>query len=219
MIKHIAIIADGNRRWAKEHNLPIHTGYAQGLVAIENCCEWAILKNIKYLTIYCFSTENWNRPEKEINILLELARQYFNEKLDWYIKSQIKVNFVGRKDRLAKASPELFKKLLEVAEKTSSASMLELNICIDYGGRDEIVRAVASGAKTEEQISAHLDIKAPDPDIIARTGGEMRLSNFLLWQAAYAELIFTPVYFPALNAETLDLFISEYSHRKRNFGH
>lgn len=215
MIKHIALIADGNRRWAVKNNVPWEAGYLQGLTAIETCCEWAINRNIKHLTIYCFSTENWGRPENEVNQLMDFARWYFGEKLDWYITSDISVHFAGRKDRLAK---DLVKKLHKVEDATSKCESLKLTICVDYGGRDEIVRAVAAGARTEEEISEYLDIKVPDPDMIIRTGGEMRLSNFLLWQSAYAELLFTPIYFPDMDAVILDSFVDEYKNRKRNFG-
>lgn len=215
MVQHIALIADGNRRWAKENDLPWETGYLQGLTAIENCCEWAISRGIKYLTIYCFSTENWGRPENEVNQLMDFARWYFVEKLDWYIASNINVKFAGRKDRAAK---DLIEKLQRAEVATSSCDTLYLTICVDYGGRDEIVRAIAAGARTEKEISEFLDVKAPDPDMIIRTGGDMRLSNFLLWQSAYAELLFTSAYFPALNDTILDSFINEYNGRKRNFG-
>lgn len=215
MVEHIALIADGNRRWAAENNVPWETGYLQGLTAIENCCDWAISRGVKYLTIYCFSTENWGRPENEVNQLMDFARWYFSEKLDWYIASDISVCFAGRKDRLAL---DLVEKLSKVENATSNCNSLRLTICVDYGGRDEITRAVAAGARTEDEISEYLDIKAPDPDMIIRTGGAMRLSNFLLWQAAYAELFFTPIYFPALDAVILDSFVNEYDGRKRNFG-
>jgi undecaprenyl diphosphate synthase len=215
MVEHIALIADGNRRWAAENNVPWETGYLQGLTAIENCCDWAISRGIKYLTIYCFSTENWGRPENEVNQLMDFARWYFSEKLDWYITSDISVCFAGRKDRLA---VDLVEKLQKVENATSNCKSLRLIICVDYGGRDEIVRAVAAGARTEDEISKYLDIKAPDPDMIIRTGGAMRLSNFLLWQAAYAELFFTPIYFPDLDYVILDSFVNEYDGRKRNFG-
>lgn len=215
MIQHIALIADGNRRWAKENGLPWETGYLQGLTAIETCCEWAISREVKYLTIYCFSTENWGRPENEVNQLMDFARWYFIEKLDWYIASDIRVCFAGRKDRLAS---DLVEKLRKVENATSDCNSLKLTICVDYGGRDEIIRAIAAGARTEEEISEYLDIKAPDPEMIVRTGGDMRLSNFLLWQSAYAELLFTPIYFPALDEAMLDSFVNEYNGRKRNFG-
>ena len=215
MLKHLALIADGNRRWAKENDLPYESGYLQGLTKIEECCLWAIDKNISYLTIYCFSTENWGRPKEEVDKLMEFARWYFGEKLDWYVSMGINVHFAGRKDRLAS---DLIDKLNSVEKATSFCSSLYLTICVDYGGRDEIVRAINLGAKTEEEISKFLDIKAPDPDMIVRTGGEMRLSNFLLWQSAYAELLFTKVYFPALSETILNSFITEYNSRKRNYG-
>lgn len=215
MVKHIALIADGNRRWAASNDLPWETGYLQGLTTIERCCEWAIDRKVKYLTIYCFSTENWGRPENEVNQLMDFARWYFTEKIDWYVASDICVCFAGRKDRLA---PDLVEKLRKVEDATSNCKFLKLTICVDYGGRDEIVRAVASGAKTEKEISECLDIKAPDPDMIVRTGGAMRLSNFLLWQSAYAELFFMSVYFPDLDDTILDSLINEYNNRKRNFG-
>ena len=215
MVKHIALIADGNRRWAKENNLPFETGYLQGLTTIESCCDWAISRGIEYLTIYCFSTENWGRPKNEINQLMEFAKWYFVEKLDWYVASDIHVCFAGRRDRFDK---DLVEKLYKVEEVTSCCKSLNLTICADYGGRDEIARAIAAGARTEKEISEYLDIKAPDPDMIVRTGGEIRLSNFLLWQSAYAELLFTPLYFPSLNESILDSFINEYKSRKRNFG-
>ena len=215
MLKHIALIADGNRRWAKENDLPWETGYLQGLTKIEECCNWAINRQIEYLTIYCFSTENWGRPKEEVDKLMDFARWYFEEKLDWYVSMDIKIHFAGRKDRLP---IDLIDKLERVEKATNNCSSLLLTICVDYGGRDEIVRAVASGARTEKEISACMDVHAPDPDMIVRTGGEMRLSNFLLWQSAYAELLFTKIYFPALSDSTLDSFIVEYNNRKRNFG-
>lgn len=215
MMKHIALIADGNRRWAKENGLPWETGYLQGLTAIERCCDWAIDRNIEYLTIYCFSTENWGRPENEVNQLMDFARWYFSEKLDWYIASDICVKFAGRKDRLP---ADLIEKLGKVEKATENCKKLQLTICVDYGGRNEMVRAIASGARTEEEIAGALDVKAPDPDMIVRTGGEMRLSNFLLWQSAYAELLFVKDYFPALDYSMLDTFLNEFMNRKRNFG-
>lgn len=215
MIKHMALIADGNRRWAAENELPIESGYIQGLTTIENCCEWAISRGVEYLTIYCFSTENWGRPENEVNQLMELAKWYFSDKLDWYVASNIHVRFAGRKDRFA---PDLLEKLYKVEKATAGCKSLKLTICADYGGRDEIVRAIAAGAKTEKEIAEFLDIKAPDPEMIVRTGGAIRLSNFLLWQAAYAELFFIPVYFPTLDTNTLDSLVNEYNNRKRNFG-
>ena len=216
MVKHMALIADGNRRWAAKNELPWETGYLQGLSTIERCCDWAISRGVEYLTIYCFSTENWGRPENEVNQLMDFARWYFVEKLDWYVSSDIHVRFAGRRDRVAL---DLIDKLEKAEKATSDCKSLKLTICVDYGGRDEIVRAVNAGARTEQEISEYLDVKAPDPDMIVRTGGEMRLSNFLLWQSAYAELFFTPLFFPDIDIDALDAFINEYNGRKRNFGH
>lgn len=214
-MKHLAIIADGNRRWAKSSGLPIHMGYIQGLTIIENCCNWAIKNNIPYLTVYCFSTENWNRSQKEVDLLMDLSRWYIRDKRDWYIAAGIKVRFLGRRDRLAK---DLLDKMDEMEEATNNCTNMTLNICVDYGGRDEIARAVASGARTEEEISAALSNGIPDPDAILRTGGDQRLSNFLLWQSAYAELFFSQTLFPAIEYTDLDTLLQEYNGRKRNYG-
>ena len=215
MMKHIALIADGNRRWAKENDLPIETGYLQGLAKIEECCLWAKDRNIDYLTIYCFSTENWGRPKEEVNKLMDFARWYFIEKLDWYVSMDINIHFAGRKDRLPS---DLIEKLNIVEKETCKCDSVYLTICVDYGGRDEIVRAIQKGARTEEEICKCLDVDTPEPDMIVRTGGEIRLSNFLLWQSAYSELLFTKVYFPAISETILDSFMDEYNNRKRNFG-
>ena len=214
-MKHLAIIADGNRRWAVANDLPPKAGYVQGLTAIERCCDWAIGNGVKYLTVYCFSTENWNRPQNEVDHIMDLARWYFEEKREWYIAAGISVCFAGRRDRLAS---DIVEKLCKMEDATAGGKALQLTICVDYGGRDEIMNAIASGARTEEEISEALYIKAPDPDIIVRTGGEMRLSNFLLWQSAYAELFFSPIYFPAIDIMELDAIMAEYNCRKRNFG-
>lgn len=214
-MEHLAIIADGNRRWAKENNLPKATGYSQGLMVIENCCDWAIENNIKFLTIFCLSTENLKRTKEEIDLLMSLAHQYFDEQGDWYINKKIRVCFSGRKDRIDK---ELIRKSEILEQATKQGDALTLIICFDYGGRDEIVRAIASGAKTEEEISSFLTQKAPEPDVILRTGGQLRLSNFLIWQGAYSELFFLETYFPDLKNNDLTNLKVEYSTRKRNYG-
>lgn len=215
-LKHLAIIADGNRRWANANGLPINMGYVQGLTIIENCCDWAIKNTIPYITVYCFSTENWNRPKNEVDLLMDLARWYFEDRREWYVSANIKVRFSGRRDRF---DDDFLNKIIKMEEATSCCTSLTLTICVDYGGRDEIARAVASGAKTEEEISAIISNNTPDPDVILRTGGEQRLSNFLLWQSAYAELFFSQVLFPALEYEDLDAVLCEYKCRKRNYGH
>ena len=214
-MKHLAIIADGNRRWATKNNLPTQLGHAQGLVCIERICEWAIESHITYLTFYVFSTENWRRHQNEIDHIFELARDYFVSASSWYIARGIKVQFSGRRDRMP---IDVVDSIRSLESLTANGSNLILTICADYGGRDEIVRAVAAGATTEDEISEMLLNTAPDPDVIFRTGGNHRLSNFLLWQSAYAELMFTDTLFPDLNNSELDKLIDEYEHIQQNFG-
>lgn len=214
-MNHLAIIADGNRRWAKANGLPAVVGYPQGLVTIEKCCEWAIERGVQYLTFFCFSTENWGRPTDEVDGLMNLARSYFADRREWYLNMNIKVLFSGRRDRLA---ADLVSDLQFLSEYTNDCNALVLTFCIDYGGRDEIARAIESGATTEEEITALLTKNAPAPDAILRTGGQRRLSNFLLWQAAYSELFFSDTLFPALTEEELDRLLKDYQSRSRNFG-
>ena len=214
-MKHLAIIADGNRRWAALQNLPKEAGHAQGLNVIERCCEWAISRDVKMLTIYCFSTENWGRESGEVDQIMDLARWYFRERREWFVIRGIRVRFAGRRDRLA---TDLVKSMSAMEEETRGCDMLTLIICADYGGHDAIARAVQGGAKTVHEIDEALTAEIPTPDAILRTGGEMRLSNFLLWQAAYAELFFSPTMFPALEDSELDALLEEYSTRTRKFG-
>lgn len=214
-MKHLAIIADGNRRWAMDSGLPKELGYSQGLTTMEKCCSWAIDNKIQYLTIYCFSTENWNREKAQVDFLFELADEYFENNLSWYINQDIRINFSGRRDRLS----EKFQKKINQCEcETSACKKLNLILCVDYGGRDEIVRAIKSGAKTQEDISVFVNKLSPDPDVILRTGGQQRLSNFLLWQSAYSELFFIDDHFPALERKHLDFVKQNFEKRQRNFG-
>ena len=214
-MKHLAIICDGNRRWAAANGLPKEAGHAQGLTAIERCCEWAIARSVPYLTVYCFSTENWGRAQPEVDHIMDLARRYFDERRDWYIARGIRVRFIGRRDRLA---ADIVKNMDVMERDTAAGTALTLTICADYGGRDEIARAVQAGARTEAEITAALTADVPEPDVILRTGGHRRLSNFLLWQAAYAELFFSDTLFPALEAAELDTVLAEYRETARNFG-
>lgn len=214
-MKHLAIIADGNRRWAASQNLPKEAGHAQGLNVIERCCEWAISRDVKMLTVYCFSTENWGRESDEVDHIMDLARWYFRERREWFVTRGIRVRFAGRRDRLAK---DLVEDMETMEEETKQGDALTLTICADYGGRDAITRAVQHGARTEQELDVALTGEVPTPDAILRTGGEMRLSNFLLWQAAYAELFFSRTFFPALEDAELDEVLNEYGERKRNYG-
>ena len=214
-MKHLAIIADGNRRWATSNGLPKEAGHAQGLVAIEKCCLWAIQNKIPFLTFFCFSTENWGRAEVEVNNIMNLARHYFDTQKEWYINNDIRVRFIGRRDRLAS---DIVEKCYELEKETINCSSLTLTICADYGGRDEIIRAIQSGATTEEEVTSVLTKEVPEPDVIFRTGGRKRLSNFLLWEGAYAELYFSDTLFPALEEKELDSILHDYSECIRNFG-
>lgn len=214
-MKHLAVIADGNRRWAAAAGLSKKAGYLRGLTVIEECCEWAVARDVSCMTFYCFSTENWGRSKIEVDMLMQLGRQYFAAHAGWYADRNIKVLFSGRRDRLPK---DLVDSMTRMEEVTEGGSALTIVFCIDYGGRDEIVRAIASGARTEEEINMALSVQAPMPDAILRTGGQMRLSNFMLWQAAYAELFFTDSYFPELNANLLDSILGAYEERKRSYG-
>lgn len=214
-MRHLAIIADGNRRWAASQNLPKEAGHAQGLNVIEHCCEWAISRGVKMLTFYCFSTENWGRESGEVDQIMDLARWYFRERREWFVTRGIRVRFAGRRDRLAK---DLVEDMETMEEETKQGDALTLTICADYGGRDAITRAVQHGARTEQELDVALTGEVPTPDAILRTGGEMRLSNFLLWQAAYAELFFSRTFFPALEDAELDEVLNEYGERKRNYG-
>ena len=214
-MRHLAIIADGNRRWAAAQGLPKEAGHAQGLNVIERCCEWAISRDVKMLTVYCFSTENWGRESGEVDQIMDLARWYFRERREWFVTRGIRVRFAGRRDRLAK---DLVEDMETMEEETKQGDALTLTICADYGGRDAITRAVQHGARTERELDVALTGEVPTPDAILRTGGEMRLSNFLLWQAAYAELFFSRTFFPALEDAELDEVLNEYGERKRNYG-
>ncbi len=214
-MRHLAIIADGNRRWAAENGLPPAAGHAQGLHTIERCCLWAMERGVPYLTVFCFSTENWGRAQTELDALKGLAREFFREKLDWFRERGIRVRSSGRRDRLP---GDLLAILKTLEEGTKGGTALTVIFCVDYGGRDEIARAVAAGAETEEEITAALCAEVPEPDLILRTGRRHRLSNFLLWQGAYAELLFSDTLFPALEAGELDAAAEWFEAQERNYG-
>lgn len=214
-MKHLAIIADGNRRWAAANDLPYRAGYVQGLMTIERCCDWALENGIEYLTVYCFSTENWNRPQEQVGLLMDLAKWYFDDRRDWYVHMGIRVRFKGRRDRF---DNEFLARMNRIESDTRDCSRMTVVICVDYGGRDEIQRAINSGARTVEEITSLVSEGIPDPDVVLRTGGEYRLSNFLLWQSAYSELFFSPVLFPDLDDSTLSALLSDYQKRKRTYG-
>lgn len=226
---HIAIIMDGNGRWAQARGTARVRGHSQGAEALrsllENCKE---RPHIKYLTLYAFSTENWNRSPDEVSDLMNLLRHYVKREAKTMHKNGVRLNFIGQRETLAK---DIQDDLAEVEALTKDNRTLTLTIALSYGARQEMADAmkaiavkVAAGelkpeAITEQTIAAHLQTNdLPDPDLLIRTGGDERLSNFLLWQAAYTELYFTEVLWPDFSAEELDKAIQCFSTRERRFG-
>lgn len=226
--RHVAIILDGNGRWAKKHFMPRNIGHSQGAKVVEQICEDAWDIGIKYLTVYAFSTENWSRPEKEVQALMKLLRRYLRDCIERTSKNNMRVRVIGEKSRL---DGDIIKAIDELEEVSAANTGLNFTIALNYGSRDEIVRAVQGIAKeccdgilrpediSEEQISIRLDTKdIPDPDLMIRTSGEQRLSNWLLWQLAYTELYFTDVLWPDFNKEELIRAVEYYNTRERRFG-
>jgi len=222
--RHIGFIMDGNGRWAKQRGLPRLAGHRAGAENLRRvlraCGEWGI----KYVTIYAFSTENWGRPKEEVEGLLNLLDQYIDNALPELVKEGVQVRHIGRMDGVPERLQE---KIRQAIEATKGNDRLILCVAFNYGGRAEIVDAVrkiiAEGYKPEEVdenlISSHLYTAGiPDPDLIIRTAGEMRLSNFLLWQSAYAEYYSTPVYWPDFDEEELYKALLDFSRRERRFG-
>jgi len=225
--RHIAIIMDGNGRWAKNRGLPRTAGHAAGAESFRRIANYCRTLGVKYLTVYAFSTENWKRSEEEINGIMRLLGAYLKEALRDMEKNRVRFCFFGDLSRL---SPQL-QKLCNDAQNQSSEYDVQVNFCLNYGGRDEIVRAtklfaqeVAEGKRkpeelTEELFSSHLySADVPDPELIIRPSGEMRTSNFLLWQSAYSEYVFLNVLWPDFGPSDLDEAIEEYHRRNRRFG-
>ncbi|MEI6627314.1 MAG: polyprenyl diphosphate synthase [bacterium] len=223
-IKHLALIMDGNRRWAKERGKPSAMGHFEGYKRFLEIGELCRQKGIKYLTIYAFSTENWKRSKEEVDALMNLLRLGLEKETDNLHQKNICVKIIGRK---ADLSADLKKAIVNLEEKTKNNTGSYLNIAISYGGRAEIVDAVKSimgqgilaEAVTEQMISDHLYTAGqPDPDVIVRCGNQQRLSNFLLYQVAYSELYFTEKYWPDFDEAELDKVIDFYHQTKRNLG-
>ena len=226
--QHVAIILDGNGRWAKSKGMPRNYGHAQGSKNVEKICEEAWRLGIKYLTVYAFSTENWNRPKDEVDALMRLLRNYMKTCLTTAAKNDMRVRVIGELSRL---DPDIRERILELEEATKDNGGLNFQIAINYGSRDEIIRAVraltrdvengtvASGDIDEELFEGYLDTRGiPDPDLMIRTSGEQRLSNFLLWQLAYSEFYFADVHWPDFTKEELIKAIEQYQLRDRRFG-
>lgn len=226
--EHIAIIMDGNGRWAKKRKLPRIFGHKEGANSVREITETCARIGVKYLTLYAFSTENWKRPEKEINFLMGLLRDYLDKERDTLIKNNIKFKVIGNKDKLP---GEIVKRITETEEITKNNSSLTLILALNYGARDEIINAVKSIIKdienkkikksgiTENSFRNYLYTKdIPDPDLLIRTSGEMRISNFLLWQIAYSEFYVTKTLWPDFRKKELMKAIYEFNKRERRFG-
>ena len=226
--QHVAIILDGNGRWAKAKGMPRNYGHAQGAKNVERICEDAYHMGIKYLTVYAFSTENWRRSKDEVDALMGLLRSYMKTCLKTAAKNNMCVKVIGEKSRL---DEDIRNRIAQLEEATKNNTGLHFQIGINYGGRDEIVRAVRRIAAqavndglrtediTEQTISEMLDTGGiPDPDLLIRTCNEQRISNFLLWQLAYTEFYFTPVAWPDFTKEELERAVEAYNKRDRRYG-
>lgn len=226
--QHIAIIMDGNGRWAKQRGKPRIEGHRKGAEAVRKTVEACIKENVRYLTLYAFSSENWNRPEGEITALMGLLRLYISKEVSELDKNNVRLQFVGDRSPLA---DDIIKMMLKAEKRTESNTRLNLIIALNYGGREEILRATKSlvikaleGKITPDNISEHLfnaelySANVPNPELIIRTSGEQRISNFLLWQCAYSEFIFLKENWPDFNGELLNKAIGEFKTRDRRFG-
>ncbi|MBO5788367.1 MAG: di-trans,poly-cis-decaprenylcistransferase [Clostridia bacterium] len=221
-LSHIAFIMDGNGRWAKRRGMPRSVGHAKGAAVFKSMTRWCKDIGIRYMTVDAFSTENWKRPAEEVEAIMGLLSDYMQEAEKLAEEENASIRFIGNLSRL---SHDLMMRAKEIEEHTAQNTDFTLLIALSYGGRDEITHAVNSLIKegkttvTEQDISSHLytsDI--PDPDLVVRTGGEVRTSNFLLWQSAYAEYIFSPRLWPDLTKEELYKMIREFYKRRRRFG-
>ena len=213
---HVAIILDGNGRWAKKYGQPRSFGHLQGGRNLFRVAKVAQKLGIQKLTVYAFSTENWKRPQEEVNFLMTKPIEMFSENKDRIKEIDYKITFAGRRDRLSK---ELLEVMEYIEKATIKNSGFELTVAVDYGSYDELLSAINQLEKpvTKEDIEAHLMIKEP-VDLLIRTSGEQRLSNFLLWQVSYAEFYFTKVHWPAFNEKELKKALKNYMKRQRRFG-
>lgn len=225
---HIAIIMDGNGRWAKKRGLPRTAGHAAGAESFRRIANYAKSIGLKYLTVYVFSTENWRRSPEEVTSIMELLERYLREAISDMDKNQVRFCFFGDMTRL---SPELQEEARVTAERSLKYEGVQVNFCINYGGRDEILRAArlfaqkcADGSCRPEELSEECfdellySAGVPDPDLIIRPSGELRTSNFLLWQSAYSEYYFTEVLWPDFDENELERAIDSYNHRSRRYG-
>jgi undecaprenyl diphosphate synthase len=220
LLNHVAIIMDGNGRWGLRHKNSRNQGHKAGLNTVEKIIQESIRQNIKYLTLYAFSTENWNRPKNEINYLFSLLENFLSKKIDELNKQNIKLNIIGVK----KFSKKLNKLLNYSEKKTSKNTRLQINLALNYGSKFEILNAIKKlsinkDKINEKNLSKYLLTKnIPDPELLIRTGDKKRLSNFLLWQLAYAEIFFEKKLWPDFNEKDYIKIIKKYKRIKRNFG-
>jgi undecaprenyl diphosphate synthase len=228
VLRHVAIIMDGNGRWAKAHHLPKFAGHKKGANAVRGIVEACCDLDIKYLTLYAFSSENWKRPIEEVNDLMGLLKLYLKKEINELHRKNIRISFIGSRDRL---SENIISLIEDAEEKTKNNDKIRLTLALNYGAQEEIVaatRKIAEKVKNGTLDIDHIDgdlfsqnlytSDIPTPDLIIRTSGEKRLSNFMLWQAAYAEFVFQDVLWPDYTKEHLSKAIDEYCERDRRYG-
>ena len=225
---HVAIIMDGNGRWAKQRGLPRHLGHREGMKSVRETVEGATEAGIKIMTLFAFSTENWNRPQKEVASLMSLLRRYARKELDSLKRQGVEVHVLGEAERFDDRTRDA---VAMIVDGTKGGGTLRLNLMISYGGREEILRSVkilaervAQGELTVDDLDEDVlhqtlfTVNVPDPDLLIRTSGEYRISNFMLWQIAYTELHITPILWPDFNREHLFEAVLDYQRRDRRFG-
>jgi undecaprenyl diphosphate synthase len=219
--RHIAIIMDGNGRWAKKRGLPRTSGHSAGAEQFRTVATYCKDIGIEYLTVYAFSTENWRRPQEEVDTIMALLDKYLREAIERMERDKVKMKFFGDTSVLSPKLCELIDRTAEISKRFDGC---QVNICVNYGGRDEIVRAAKAlaekgGEITEQSLNGEMySAGIPDPDLIIRPGGEKRVSNFLLWQGAYSELYFTDTLWPDFGKTELNRAIAEYQNRDRRYG-
>jgi undecaprenyl diphosphate synthase len=219
-LKHVAFIMDGNGRWGLKNKNSRNQGHKEGLKTVENIINYSLKKDIKYLTFYAFSSENWKRPKKEINYLFKLLKIFLKNKVSEFIKNNIKLKILGEK----KFSKELNYLLNKVEKKTKHNSKIQINLALNYGSKNEIINAIKKLSKKKKPINiknleSFLYTKdIPEPDILIRTGNTKRLSNFLLWQISYSEIFFEKKLWPDFSAKDFNKVITKYKNTKRNYG-
>jgi undecaprenyl diphosphate synthase len=226
--RHVAIIMDGNGRWAQTRGLPRSEGHRRGVEAVKRAAQYAGDRGIKYLTLFSFSSENWNRPQSEIEDLLNLLRYFIRRDLNDLNRNNVRIRLIGSRNRIP---ADILEMISKAESDTQGNTGLNLVVAFNYGSRDEIVRAAVRIAKKVEEgtlkpddidtdlFALHLDTGGiPDPDLIIRTSGEQRISNFLLWQAAYSELLFLPVFWPDFTDQDFAAALADFARRDRRYG-